>query len=52
MQRISRMKRELEMMERAPPPGVSCWIKDGDLTRLEARKLQELGFLEIILIID
>eukprot|EP00057_Strongylocentrotus_purpuratus_P006671 XP_011661145.1 PREDICTED: ubiquitin-conjugating enzyme E2 T [Strongylocentrotus purpuratus] len=39
MQRISRMKRELEMMERAPPPGVICWMKDGDATRLEAQIL-------------
>nr|XP_054756867.1 ubiquitin-conjugating enzyme E2 T-like [Lytechinus pictus] len=35
----SRMKREIEMMKRAPPPGISCWMKDDDVTRLEAKIL-------------
>lgn len=39
MNRIkSRMKKELEMMEKEPPPGISCWSEDDDITNLKASK--------------
>lgn len=37
MQRVSRMNRELSLLEREPPPGISCWQKDNDVTHLEAQ---------------
>lgn len=36
MQRSLRMKKELEMLQKSPPQGASCWPKDGDITHLEA----------------
>ncbi|XP_071500364.1 ubiquitin-conjugating enzyme E2 T-like [Diadema antillarum] len=37
MQRVSRMKRELAMLEKEPPPGISCWAKADNVTQLEAQ---------------
>lgn len=37
MQRATRMKKELERLEKDPPHGVSCWPKDGRLDCLEAK---------------
>ena len=36
-QRLSRMKKELEMLTKDPPFGVSCWLQGGKLNCLEAR---------------
>lgn len=38
MQRTSRMKRELEMLEKHPPPGISAWPFEDSMTHLHARK--------------
>lgn len=32
-----RMQREIQMLERDPPPGVCAWVKDGKLDELEAQ---------------
>ena len=37
VQRLSRMKKELEMLTKDPPFGVSCWSQGGKLNCLEAR---------------
>lgn len=37
VQRLSRMKKELEMLTKEPPFGVSCWPQGGRLNCLEAR---------------
>ena len=39
MQRLARMKRELEMLQKSPPHGISCWAKVDNIEQLEARKL-------------
>ncbi|XP_072044997.1 ubiquitin-conjugating enzyme E2 T-like isoform X2 [Amphiura filiformis] len=39
MQRSARMKRELEMLEKDPPPHISCWAKDDKIDHLEAQIL-------------
>ncbi|XP_061183087.1 ubiquitin-conjugating enzyme E2 T-like [Saccostrea echinata] len=39
MQRILRMKKELEMFSQSPPHGVSCWSNDEDITQLSAQVL-------------
>lgn len=36
MQRVSRLKRELEMLQTSPPPGIACWLKDSTTDELEA----------------
>lgn len=37
MQRVVRVKKELERFEKSPPPGVSCWCTDDEmLDELEA----------------
>jgi ubiquitin-conjugating enzyme E2 T len=33
---VARMRRELEILEKEPPPGISCWPKGDSLTELEA----------------
>ncbi|XP_035676162.1 ubiquitin-conjugating enzyme E2 T-like [Branchiostoma floridae] len=43
MQRAARMKREVEMFARDPPPGVSCWSKGDKLDELEAQILGAEG---------
>jgi hypothetical protein len=30
------MKRELQLMERDPPPGISCWMVDDRIDNLQA----------------
>lgn len=37
---VSRMKRELQMLEQDPPHGIQAWPKEDSLTTLEARKCQ------------
>ncbi|XP_056589581.1 ubiquitin-conjugating enzyme E2 T [Triplophysa dalaica] len=37
MQRISRLKRELQLLSAEPPPGVSCWQVEGRLDELQAQ---------------
>ncbi|XP_070566318.1 ubiquitin-conjugating enzyme E2 T-like [Ptychodera flava] len=37
MQRAARMKREIQMFEREPPHGISCWMKKDKFDELEAR---------------
>ncbi|XP_033116650.1 ubiquitin-conjugating enzyme E2 T-like [Anneissia japonica] len=37
MQRLGRMKREIEMFERSPPPGISCSMKSDSSDSLEAQ---------------
>ncbi|KAI7794708.1 ubiquitin-conjugating enzyme E2 T [Triplophysa rosa] len=37
MQRISRLKRELQLLSDEPPPGVSCWQVEGRLDELQAQ---------------
>ena len=39
MQRLARMKRELQMLQQSPPHGISCWAKVDNIEQLEARKL-------------
>nr|XP_023689856.1 ubiquitin-conjugating enzyme E2 T [Paramormyrops kingsleyae] len=36
MQRISRLKRELQLLGTEPPPGVSCWQTEHDVGELKA----------------
>uniref|UniRef100_A0A671L932 Ubiquitin-conjugating enzyme E2 T n=1 Tax=Sinocyclocheilus anshuiensis TaxID=1608454 RepID=A0A671L932_9TELE len=37
MQRISRLKRELQLLSAEPPPGVSCWQTEGRVDELQAQ---------------
>lgn len=43
MQRISRLKRELQLLGAEPPPGVSCWQTEHDVGELKAG--ERPGFL-------
>ncbi|CAH3172470.1 unnamed protein product [Porites lobata] len=36
MQRSTRMKRELDILSREPPPGISCWMVDDQIDKLQA----------------
>ena len=36
MQRATRMKRELDVLSREPPPGISCWMVDDQIDKLQA----------------
>ena len=36
MQRATRMKRELDILSREPPPGISCWMVDDQIDKLQA----------------
>ena len=38
MQRTTRMKKELEMLEKDPPHGISCWPVEDQLDHLAARE--------------
>ena len=42
MQRVSRLKRELQMLSTEPPPGITCWRPEEDqedrLDELRARQ--------------
>ncbi len=40
---LTRMKKELERLERDPPYGVTCWYKEGKLNHLEANLLGAEG---------
>lgn len=33
---VSRMRKEIQMLETDPPPGISCWPKAEKITELEA----------------
>ena len=35
----SRMKKEMDMLQKDPPPGVSAWFKDDNINEITARKL-------------
>jgi len=35
---LARMKRELQILEKDPPPGIQAWPKGEQITSLEARK--------------
>ncbi|XP_026188185.1 ubiquitin-conjugating enzyme E2 T [Mastacembelus armatus] len=37
MQRVSRLKRELQMLSTEPPPGVTCWQKEERIDDLRAQ---------------
>ncbi|XP_073707880.1 ubiquitin-conjugating enzyme E2 T [Garra rufa] len=37
MQRLSRLKRELQLLSAEPPPGVSCWQIEGRVDELQAQ---------------
>ncbi|CAL9703092.1 unnamed protein product [Knipowitschia caucasica] len=37
MQRISRLKRELEMLSTEPPPGITCWQTEDNMNELRAQ---------------
>ena len=39
MQRVARMKRELVMLEKDPPPRVTCWAENDKIDHLQARKI-------------
>lgn len=41
MQRVSRLKRELEMLSTEPPPGITCWQTEEQMDKLHARKLPD-----------
>lgn len=43
MQRSARMKKELQMFEASPPPGISCWLKDDKIHELEAKIIGSQG---------
>lgn len=45
MQRISRLKRELQLLSAEPPPGVSCWQIEGRVDELQARQSALLSYL-------
>lgn len=47
MQRVSRLKRELEMLSTEPPPGITCWQTEEQMDKLHARKLPD--FLTIFI---
>ena len=34
-----RLKKELDMLQRSPPPGAECWVKKGTTDELEAQIL-------------
>ena len=36
MQRSTRMQRELRILTEEPPPGISCWMVDDQIDKLEA----------------
>lgn len=38
MQRISRLKREMQLLSAEPPPGVSCWQIEERVDELQARQ--------------
>ncbi len=38
MQRMSRLKREMQLLSTEPPPGVSCWQIEGRVNELQARQ--------------
>lgn len=48
MQRVSRLKRELQLLSAEPPPGVSCWQMEGRLDELQARQLNFLSYQSIV----
>ncbi|XP_055079111.1 ubiquitin-conjugating enzyme E2 T [Periophthalmus magnuspinnatus] len=37
MQRISRLKRELQMLSTEPPPGITCWQTEDNVNELRAQ---------------
>ncbi|XP_002733330.1 ubiquitin-conjugating enzyme E2 T-like [Saccoglossus kowalevskii] len=37
MQRATRMKREVQLLEQEPPHGISCWLKKDKIDELEAQ---------------
>lgn len=37
MQRISRLKRELQMLSTEPPPGITCWQTEDNMNELRAQ---------------
>lgn len=39
MQREARMKREIQLLEIDPPPGISCWMVDDRIEHLQASQL-------------
>ncbi|KAK3591859.1 hypothetical protein CHS0354_005060 [Potamilus streckersoni] len=39
MQKLARMKRELQLLTQSPPHGISCWAKEDQLDKLEAQIL-------------
>ncbi|XP_056130915.1 ubiquitin-conjugating enzyme E2 T [Lampris incognitus] len=43
MQRISRLKRELQMLSTEPPPGMTCWQTEGQMDDLRAQIVGGVG---------
>uniref|UniRef100_A0A6I8RVQ5 Ubiquitin-conjugating enzyme E2 T n=1 Tax=Xenopus tropicalis TaxID=8364 RepID=A0A6I8RVQ5_XENTR len=37
MQRVSRLKRELQLLNKEPPPGVTCWQNESNMDDLRAQ---------------
>ncbi|XP_041367791.1 ubiquitin-conjugating enzyme E2 T-like [Gigantopelta aegis] len=37
MQRVTRLKKEIEMFSHSPPYGISCWVKEDMVNQLEAQ---------------
>ena len=52
MQRETRMKRELKMMENDPSPGISCWMIEDRIDYLQASKLLNQTVLSISLVFN
>lgn len=40
MQRSTRMERELNILTKEPPPGISCWMVNDQIDKLEAGVLK------------
>ncbi|KAG8451102.1 hypothetical protein GDO86_003390 [Hymenochirus boettgeri] len=43
MQRASRLNRELQLLNKEPPPGVTCWQQEGSMDDLRAQVVGGLG---------
>ncbi|XP_028850329.1 ubiquitin-conjugating enzyme E2 T [Denticeps clupeoides] len=37
MQRSARLKREVQMLDTEPPPGISCWLLEGQMDEMRAQ---------------
>lgn len=38
MARLTRLNKEIKMLEESPPSGISCWSEDDSLSKMKASK--------------